>query len=141
MSWYLLDTNHLSEVIRPVSLLRERLRRGRRDGHVFGLCVPVLCELEAGIVQTADPADYRRRLRRSMSLFRLWPLDSAVARIYGDFFIALRRRGRALSQVDIMEAALCRHMNLILLSTDADFDALPGIRRENWLAPTASVES
>jgi predicted nucleic acid-binding protein len=141
MSWYLLDTNHLSEAIRPISLLRERLRRARLDGHVFGLCVPVLCELEAGIVQTADPADYRRRLRRSMSLFRLWPLDATVARIYGEYFISLRRRGRALSQVDIMVAALCRHMDLTLLSTDSDFDSLPDIHRENWLAPTAASNS
>jgi hypothetical protein len=31
------------------------------------------------------------------------------------------------------EAALCRHMDLTLLSTDRDFDALPDLRREGWV--------
>lgn len=45
-----------------------------------------------------------------------------------------------MSQVDMLLAALCRHMNLILLSTDTDFDALPDIERENWLTiPTTAA--
>jgi len=52
MIWYLLDTNHLSEAIRPVSAIRTRLRKERLAGHVFGTCVPALGELETGIQQT-----------------------------------------------------------------------------------------
>jgi len=33
-----------------------------------------------------------------------------------------------------MLAALCRQQRLILLTTDRDFEALPDIRVENWLA-------
>ena len=32
-----------------------------------------------------------------------------------------------------MLAALCRQMNLTLLTTDRDFEALPDIRVENWV--------
>jgi tRNA(fMet)-specific endonuclease VapC len=71
-------------------------------------------------------------------------LDEPIAAIFGEIFIDLRRRGRALSQVDIFLAALCRHMNLTLLTSDGDFEALPDLRTENWLiapAPTMPNES
>ena len=46
---YLLDCNHLSAAMRKVSPVRERIHQGRRAGHRFISCYPVLCELEVGI--------------------------------------------------------------------------------------------
>ena len=63
---------------------------------------------------------------------RLWPLDLKTTQLYGDAFIELRRRGRVLSQVDIMVAALARQLKLTILTTDTDFDALPDLRTEDW---------
>ena len=42
---YLLDCNHLSASLRRVSPVRERVHQGRRAGHRFISCYPVLCEL------------------------------------------------------------------------------------------------
>ena len=36
-------------------------------------------------------------------------------------------------QVDIMLAAFARQHKLTILTTDADFDALPDIRCQNWV--------
>ena len=55
-----------------------------------------------------------------------------TAKAYGEIHNDLRRRGRALSQVDMMLAALARQMKLTLVTTDRDFEALPDIRAENW---------
>jgi hypothetical protein len=55
MADYLLDCNHLSAAIRKTSGLRDRIHQARRTGHRFISCYPVLCELEAGIQQTAKP--------------------------------------------------------------------------------------
>ena len=78
-------------------------------------------------------------MTRLLSFVRVWPLEPPVAAIYGEIYLDLRRRGRALSQVDMMLAALCRQMSLTLLTTDRDFEALPDLRCENWLdtPPTA----
>lgn len=65
---------------------------------------------------------------------RLWPVDRDIVAIYGAIYLDLERRGRHLSHVDIILAALARLMNLTLLTTDRDFEALPNIRTENWLA-------
>lgn len=132
---YLLDTNHLGTAVTPASPVRRRLVELRRSGARVGTCVPVLCELEAGLQQVREPERYREQLDRLLRQVTIWPLDLETARLYGDIYIDLRRRGRVLSQCDMMLAALARRMGLILVTTDTDFDALPTVARENWATP------
>jgi predicted nucleic acid-binding protein len=46
---FLMDTNHLSAAIIPISPVRERIYQQHRQGARFRTCVPVLCEIEVGI--------------------------------------------------------------------------------------------
>ncbi|MCP4664269.1 MAG: type II toxin-antitoxin system VapC family toxin [bacterium] len=132
MTRYLLDTNHLSLALRPGSALRGKIRRAREQGMKVGTCVPVLCELEVGASQVRDPELYRKILKRFMTKISVWPIDLETARIYADIYHEVRRRGRVLSQVDMMAAALARQMKLSILTTDRDFEALPSLRTEDW---------
>ena len=134
MAGYLLDTNHLSAAIRRVSPLRERIRSEIRQGVRFGTCMPVICELEAAIQQTKRPAACRATLDRLLQEVRLWPVDRGIARLFGEIFVDLRNRGRALSHTDIVCAALARNMDLTILTTDRDFESLPDIATKNWLS-------
>jgi predicted nucleic acid-binding protein len=134
MADYLLDCNHLSASLRKVSLVRERIHQGRRAGHRFISCYSVLCELEVGIQQTRKPDDNRRRLAQLLKHVRLWPMDNETTRLFGAVYLELRAQGRALSQVDIMLAALARQHKLIVLSTDLDFHADSDLAVENWTA-------
>lgn len=129
---YLLDSNHISSAIRKVSKVRDRIHLGRNRGDRFISCFPVLCELEAGIQQTSKPDEYRRRLAHLLRHIRLWPLDAATARLYGQTFIELRAAGRVLSQVDIVLAAMARQHGLIVVTSDRDFEALKDLHVENW---------
>jgi tRNA(fMet)-specific endonuclease VapC len=135
MDGYILDTNHMSAAIAPVAPIRDRIALSRRAGLRLGTCLPVLCELEAGIQGHSRPQVLRRALRQLRSSVLLWPLEEGDATLYGAIYLRLRQQGRALSQIDMMLAALSSRMNLILLSTDRDFEALPDIRTENWLSP------
>ncbi len=78
---------------------------------------------------------YRRNLNHLLLQLRLWAIDLKTTRIYGDLYMELRQRGRALSQVDIMVAALAKQMKLTILTTDRDFEALPEIEIEDWSKP------
>ena len=137
MARYLPDTNHLSHIVRPVSALRDRLVHVQRTGAIFGTCIPVLCELGAGLCRLHDSETARRGLDRILkSSVRIWPLDRPLATIFGEIFVELKRRGRALSHVDVTLAAMAKRDRLILLTTDRDFEALPEIKVENWLVVT-----
>ena len=133
MAGYLLDTNHLGAALTIGSGILRRFDQARRSGIRLGTCVPVLCELEAGIQQTRDLDRRRRVLKLLFRYFRIWPIDPPLAEAYGAIFIDLVRRGRSLSHVDIVLAALARQMDLTLLTTDRDFEALPDVKAENWL--------
>ena len=94
----------------------------------------MLCELLVGVVQRKDAAKTRQRLDRLLDVVRIWPTDLAVTERYAEVYHELQKAGRALSQVDMILAAMARHLTVTLLTTDRDFEALPDIQTENWLA-------
>lgn len=136
-SSYLLDTNHVGHAVTPGSTVRQRITELRLAGIKVGTCVPVLCEIEAGIQQVNQADAYRFNLNRLLRQVRVWPIDNSTAVLYGVIHHDLKRRGRVLSQVDMMLAALARQMNLTLVTTDQDFAALPDVQSENWLTGSA----
>jgi tRNA(fMet)-specific endonuclease VapC len=133
MHGYLLDTNHLGEALRPFSVVRPRVDRVRSAGSRCGTILPVLCELEAGMQQTARLEKNRSSLARLLLNLRIWPMDLDTTRLCGELHVRLRRQGRSLSKVDLMVAAICFQLGLTLLATDRDFEALPDLRTENWV--------
>jgi predicted nucleic acid-binding protein len=134
MAGYLLDTNHLSAAVAPVSRVRDRIYQVHRTGIKLGTCVPALCELEVSLQQRKNPGPFRRTLQTLLSKVRLWPLDRDVVSFYGEIYLAMKRKGRALSQVDMMLASIAKLMKMTLLTSDHDFQALPEIPTENWLS-------
>lgn len=131
--YFLLDTNHLGAAVRSVSPVRQRIRWMKSRGAIVGTCVPALCELAVGARQVRDPATYRKALSRLLAGLRIWTLDEQTALHYGDIYHHLQRAGYVCSQVDMMLAALARQLGLVLLTSDRDFDPLPGLAIENWL--------
>lgn len=124
----------MSALLDDRSSVRERLRESLKTGHRFGTCVPVLCELETGLHHTRRRAHNRRILSLLLQQIRVWPLTPPIAPLYAEIYHDLKARGRVLSQVDMLVAALARSMGAIVLSSDRDFEGLPDLRLENWLA-------
>jgi tRNA(fMet)-specific endonuclease VapC len=132
MKGFLLDTNHVGQAVRSNSSLWQQIHTAKQRGLRVGTCIPVLCEVESGRVNVARPDLYHRGLKSLLGKITIWPLTLTTATYYGEIFNDLRRRGRSLSQVDIMLAALCRELDLTLGTTDKDFVALPWLKTENW---------
>ncbi len=97
------------------------------------MCIPVLCELEAGIRGLSRPDEHRRALTLLLARIRIWLLDGTTAATYGQIYQELRSRGCVLSQIDMMVAALTRQMRVTLLTADRDFSVVPDVPVENWL--------
>jgi len=133
MTQYLLDTNHLGAALNHNPAIGQKLHDLRLRGDRIGTCVPALCELQAGLMRTARRQRNQRRLQSLLKQVRVWPLDLKTALLYGELFHELRQKGRVLSQIDVILAALARQMNAILVSTDRDFEAVSNLRTESWL--------
>jgi predicted nucleic acid-binding protein len=114
--------------------VKRRIANLRASGAKIGTCVPVLCEIEAGVQQVKQPDVYRVNLHCLLRQVRVWPIDQSTAQFYGVIHQDLKRRGRVLSQVDMMLAALARQMNLTIATSDQDFAALSDIKTETWLS-------
>jgi len=104
MPAYLLDTNHVGLAVDRASLVGQQMLEARLAGIRLGTCLPVLCEIEAGMRQVRQKAKYRRDLNQLLLQLRLWPIDLKTTRLYGDIYMELRQAGRVLSQVDITPA-------------------------------------
>jgi predicted nucleic acid-binding protein len=115
-----------------VSSVSDKILRTCKDGSRFATCWPVLCELEAGIVNTKNPARNRRTLSALLEKIAIWPQDHDLVRKYGEVSKLLSKRGRILSPVDLTLAAFAMIHNATLLTADDDFSALPEISVENW---------
>lgn len=133
MTRYLLDTNHLSAYLDAKHPLKVRVESALRTGDRVGICLPVLCEYNAGIRLGRHYQRNLSRLQHALNAIRMWPMDEETAAEFASLFQELRAAGKALSQFDLLIAALARQRRLTILSSDNDFAAVARVKIENWI--------
>ena len=133
MTRYLLDTNHLSALLKRNPLVESRVNAGIQRGDRFGITLPVLCEFRAGIAIGKKSQWNLARFKAATASFRYWPLDEQTAIEFATLSNELRKTGRPIGQFDALIAASARQHRLTLLTADSDFQAVPRLRQENWL--------
>lgn len=133
MSKYLLDSNAVADCIFQRRGVDLQAMQVRRQGHVIGTALPVIAEMLGGIEFSQTRERNQLILNRKLSFFRLWPFTLEVAREYGRFFAELRRNGRPMQVIDMMVAATARTLtDCIVVTTDSDLSAVPGLKVEDW---------
>ena len=133
MAAYLLDTNHASPLVTRGHPLRQRVRERAAAGDTFAICVPVLTETLFGISLLPRALRNRTEWARLQPLLPCYIPDEADGAAAATLQVALRRQGRQLATVDATIAAVALRYDLVLLTTDGDFLAVPGLPVENWL--------
>jgi tRNA(fMet)-specific endonuclease VapC len=130
---YLLDTNHASPLVTLHHPLRLRVLTALTSGDVFATCVPVLAETLYGI-GIVPRGKQNRAIWEQLAPQLICHIPEAIDAIQAaDLQILLRRRGRQLATIDSLIAVIALRYDLILLTTDGDFQAVPGLRLENWI--------
>jgi tRNA(fMet)-specific endonuclease VapC len=95
----------------------------------------VLAELYYGIEFSASRDENLARLHRALTNLTVWPFDQSAAAEFGRLRADLRRRGRPMQVIDIMIAATSLTLGeCIVVTTDSDFESIPGLMIENWFA-------
>lgn len=121
----ILDTNALSAWAEGAPAVEAPLRSARR------LVVPsiVLGEYYFGIRQSHHRRRYEDWLRRYLPLTDIAIVNHATAGIYADIRLKLKQAGSPIPGNDAWIAALARQHALPILSNDAHFDTVDGVRR------------
>jgi predicted nucleic acid-binding protein len=124
----ILDTNALSAFVDGVPEVGARLRAEDRAA----IPVIVLGEFRYGIAGSRHRSAYEAWLEENLPFFEILPVTEATAVAYANLRVTLKRLGRPIPANDAWIASLALQHRLPILSRDADFDALPGLRRVAW---------
>lgn len=130
---HLLDTNILSHLIKDP--------QGPATAHLAALApdaactsVIVACELRYGAAKRASPS-LTQRVEALLKHLPVLPLDGEAERHYGDIRATLEAQGQIIGGNDLLIAAHCRALDLTLVTNNLrEFQRVPGLRLENWLA-------
>jgi len=111
---------------------------GRQAEEAF-LSVISASELLHGAHRAADPAIRARRLAFVEAILTRFPvleIDLEIARAHAALWSDLAQRGVMIGAHDAWIAATCIARDLTLVTANTrEFDRVPGLRMENWLAP------
>lgn len=124
----ILDTNAISALADGA----DDVARLLADVDVFSLPVVALGEFAYGIEQSRHRVRYRSWLQRFVEASRVLDVDRETAARYAVVRAALRARGRPIPANDAWIAALALQHQLPVVSRDAHFDQVPGVRRIGW---------
>ncbi|MBI1278983.1 MAG: PIN domain-containing protein [Anaerolineaceae bacterium] len=127
---YLLDSNVITDFSRNVPMVVTNLNQKLRQGHSLTLSSPVYYESLRGLIKVNATAQIAR-LSAIKELLDWEAVSEADWLQAAQFWANTVTVGKQLSDMDLLIAALAARLNAILVSADADFDALP-INREDW---------
>lgn len=133
MRRYLMDTGSANDWVNRNGSTRERGTQATRDGHILGICTPVLAELWGGVENSGSREINIPRLRHAMARLVEWPLTTEAAQEYGRLYALMRRTGRTIGSNDLLIAAIALTLpRCTVVTKDGDYRAVPGLRIENW---------
>jgi tRNA(fMet)-specific endonuclease VapC len=133
MKRYLFDSNALGDYINLRQGVRERAQEEVAKGNRIGTCVPILAEFQLGIELSQTRERNLQRFQRAKSSLTVWPFTEDGAGRYARIAAELRRRGRPMQIFDMMAAAVALELgNTTVVTTDSDFQDIPGLTVENW---------
>ena len=133
---WMLDTNTLSDLIRnPRGALVQRLSSAEPDA----VCTSIVgaCELRFGARRKGSDA-LTHRVEQLLASLAVLPLDESADQHYADIRAALERAGTPIGNHDLFIAAHARSRNMTLVTHNMrEFERVPGLRVEDWLAAPA----
>ena len=108
------------------------LQRVREFSATISLPVVVLGEYRYGLKSSRQRAAREQWLDELEANCSVLDITSDTSRTYAEIRYELRRAGKPIPENDLWIAALARQHGLPLLSKDAHFDEVPGVRRLAW---------
>lgn len=112
--------------------LQSILPQQQQTGASFHVAVPALAELLYGIQILPRATRNIENWQAIEGLFTYYQIEKQDAEYAASLQVLLRRQGRQLATIDALMAAIALRYDLILLTTDQDFRAIPGLSQGSW---------
>lgn len=124
----ILDTNALSAYLDKTPGVAEIVSEARE------IAIPVIVagEFAFGIAQSRHREAYERSLRRMLDRCTVLDVGIETARHYAAIRLELKGAGKPIPSNDLWIAALSRQHAIPVMSRDAHFDLVGGLRRQTW---------
>jgi tRNA(fMet)-specific endonuclease VapC len=133
VSVYLLDSNHAGTLVTIGHPAHQRITARMAAGDSFCVSVLTITEVVFGFGTLPRAAQNMHTWSLARPALEVLDVDEYDALDAATLQVALRRRGRQLATVDALIATAALRYALILLTTDQDFQAIPGLITENWM--------
>ncbi|MGC9217186.1 type II toxin-antitoxin system VapC family toxin [Acidithiobacillus sp.] len=133
MSWYLLDTNIISDIIRnPFGLAARRIETV--DPKEVCTNIVVAAELRYGCAKKGS-AKLRAKVEGVLETIPVLPLDVPVDGEHGGIRAELEAAGQTIGLNDLLMGAHAYALGMMTLVTDniQEFNRIRGLGVENWL--------
>lgn len=124
----ILDTNALSAIVDGDPQIEFILQKQS----FLALPLIVLGEYRYGIAQSKYRADYESWLDTYLKEFILLSIDTETTSHYSDIRLELKKAGSPIPVNDLWIAAIVKQHQFPLLSQDAHFDKVSGLKRVTW---------
>jgi predicted nucleic acid-binding protein len=129
---YVFDTNIVSSLLHERQrLLLTRIQQNQSDSLI--LCEPVIYEIERGLNHKQARYQLNRFRNEIFPLFTTIPIQLTDWRAAAVLWAYAKKRGRQLSDIDLLLGAITVRLGGILITDDKDFAHLPAVPTENWL--------
>ncbi len=137
---WLLDTNIISYAVRyPHSTVAKRIQQlSLINPEQLCTSVVVVCELQFGITRKEATA-LAGKVATVLKFINVKPVELDVVPHYATVRTQLERQGTPIGPNDTLIAAHALALGATLVSGDAEFARVPGLKFENWLAECSST--
>lgn len=131
---YLLDTNVLSELTKPLPDERVQRRVYSTAKELLFASEMTRFELRFGATIHPQPEKVWERIERKILPLAVWiPIGPEVSTATADLDGTMRRKGRMIETADVFIAGTALAFGLVLVTRNVrHFQEVPGLEIENW---------
>ncbi len=136
---YLLDTNIISHMmVNADGVVAKRAEHRMTSPDAPELCTSIVvqCELAFGLKKRPS-SRLQAAMDAQLAALVVLPLDQEVAAHYANLRTQLEALGTPIGPNDTLIAAHTLALDATLVSGDAEFLRVPGLKLENWLQPVS----
>jgi len=132
MTSYLLDTNHVSAMLKKNAIFLQNMGLRNVSGRLI-VSIPSVAELWFMVFNSAKQQANSDDLNKVLKGLDRCGFTEEAAKEFGRIKAELRRMGCPIPDADVQIAAIARLNSLTVLTADAHFNNVSNLKTENWL--------